>query len=127
VLEKSRKRSGVWTIVGAGIIAAGAAGVGGGIYLTTLAGDSAVKADSLDPMDPDYDSLFAQHMADADTYNILSYVGYGVGVVAAVVGLDILLSWPIPIGEPRSEGLTWSLFPLAQPGGGTLMFQLDFP
>jgi hypothetical protein len=99
---------------------------GGGGFLTWLALDKAGAANDLDPFQLDYGRRFDDTFASARNWAIGSYIAYGLGAAAFLVGLDILLGWPIPVGERRDSrgAVTW--FPMALPGGSAMMVDVAF-
>jgi hypothetical protein len=112
------------TYVGWGMVGGGLLLVGGGGFSSYLAGDHASKANSLDPNLPDYDQQFDVHLKGAQTWQSLSLVGYGVGAVSLLIGLDLLLDWPISFRK-KAPATAWSVQPMAVPGGGLILFNWD--
>jgi hypothetical protein len=92
--------------------------------MTMRAEDHAAAANLLDPNLPDYDTQFNAEFGSAQTWQTLSYVSYGVGVVSLLVGLDLLLDWPVSFRK-STPASAWSLQPVAVPGGGMMLFQWD--
>jgi hypothetical protein len=100
-----------WTLVGVG-----GAALGAGLYFTLQAMDQADQANGLDPFQPNYSSAFDSKYADAQNQAMISLVGYGVGALAVLAGLDILIGWPVPVGGGGEQGLVFA--PTLLPGGG---------
>ena len=112
-----------WTLVGGALVFGG-----GGGYMTVIANDYAATANNLDPALPDYDAQFDANLSSKSTWQSLSFVSYGLSALSLLAGLDILLGWPIPLGRQQPERLSWSLFPVAFPGGGgALLLELNIP
>ena len=86
--------------------------------------EHAANANSLDANLPDYDAQFSAELSSAQTWQSLSLVSYGIGAVSLLVGLDLLLDWPISFRK-NTPAAAWSLQPVAVPGGGLMLFQWD--
>lgn len=110
------------TYVGWGLLSGGVLLTGGGVFMGITAGQHAADANNLDATLPDYDAQFDAELASAQTWQALALVSYGVGAVSLLIGLDLLLDWPVSFRK-STPAAAWSLQPVAVPGGGLMLFQ----
>jgi len=121
------QRSPVWDYVGWGLLGVGVVGLAGGGFMQWQAAAQLDLANSLDPgeystqakYDGDFDAMYNQ----AGSYLNFAYIGYGVGGLLALVGIDLLLGWPISVGESAPPTRV-SFMPLVTPDGGALVLEL---
>lgn len=107
-----------WSLVGLSV-----AGIGTGVYMHSQAGALTSEANELDPiLDPDYDTLFDDKVAQAGTKMNFAYLGYGLGAAAALAGVELLFDWPIKFRKKKDKSVSIIAAPLfAREGAGIIL------
>ena len=122
------ERSAVWDYVGWGLVGVGVLGMAGGAFMHWQTAAQLDQANLLDLGDystqeaynEDFDAMYNQAGANLN----FAYIGYGAGALLALVGVDLLLGWPISVGESAPQTRV-SFLPVVLPEGGAFVMELN--